>query len=262
MQQNSFDTYSKVYDEDFTFSPIGEMQRARVHYFLNKKLPGVKRALEINCGTGEDARWLAKNGVLVTATDISTGMIEVCKSKQISNADFVECDSRKISSAFTDNTFDLIFSNFGGLNCLDPKEIKQFLSDSSSLLNSKGILAAVIMGRKCTWERMYFRRKKDARLNRRSSTTGMETIIDGQKFLTHYYNPVEFYNSGKKHFNLICCKPIGFFIPPSYFNGHFKNRRTLLSLLYGFEKIAPFSFLANRADHYLIVLQKRSTGTP
>ncbi|MDP2388091.1 MAG: methyltransferase domain-containing protein [Bacteroidota bacterium] len=260
MQQNSFDTYSRVYDEDFTFSPIGKMQRARVHYFLNKKLIGIKKALEINCGTGEDAKWLASKGILVTASDISGGMIEVCKSKGISGVDFLECDSRKISSTLNDKKFDLIFSNFGGLNCLDSKEIQQFLFDSLSLLNANGILAAVIMGRKCGWERMYFKRKKDPRLNRRYSKTGTETIIDGQKFLTHYYTPEEFYNSGKECFNLLTCKPIGLFVPPSYFNRYFKNKSSLLNMLYGFEKLSPFSFLANRADHYLIILQKKTVN--
>ena len=162
MQQNSFDTYSKIYDEDFTFSPIGKMQRARVHYFLSKRLTGVKDALEINCGTGEDAQWLSNKGISVTTSDISGGMIEECKRKQIAGVHFLECDSRKIKSTFIDKKFDLIFSNFGGLNCLNPNEINQFLSDSSSMLNANGVLAAVIMGRKCSWERMYFKRKKDS----------------------------------------------------------------------------------------------------
>ncbi len=258
MQQNSFDTYSKTYDENFSFSPIGKMQRERVHHFQGKKLNGIQKALEINCGTGEDAKWLASKGISTIATDISAGMIEVCKSKQISGVEFIECDTRKISSSFTDKTFDLIFSNFGGLNCLDPKEIKQFLADSSSLLDSKGILAAVIMGRKCTWERMYFKRKKDIRLNRRNSATGVDTILGDQKFLTYYYTPEEFYNSGKDHFTMIACKPIGLFVPPSYFNGYFKNKKNSLKLLYSFEKISSFSFLADRADHYLIVLQKKA----
>jgi len=261
MQQNSFDTYSKVYDEDFTFSPIGKMQRARVHYFLDKRLSQVKNALEINCGTGEDARWLGEKGIATIATDISTGMIEECKRKQISGTEFIECDSRKINSTFNGKAFDLIFSNFGGLNCLDPTEIKQFLADSSKLLNSNGILAAVIMGRKCAWERIYFKRKKDARLNRRKSKAGAETIIDDQKFLTHYYTPEEFYDSGKEHFRLLSCKPIGLIIPPSYFNGYFKNKKSLLNFLYGLEKMIPFSFLADRADHYLIVLQKKTATT-
>src|SRR3989344_3224858 len=215
MQQNSFDTYSNVYDDDFTFSPIGKMQRQRVRYFLEKHLKNVQKILEVNCSTGEDARWFASKGISITASDISHGMIEVCKSKKISGADFLECDSRKISSTFSDKNFDLIFSNFGGLNCLDSKEIQQFLFDSSSLLNTNGILAAVVMGRKCGWERMYFKRKKDPRLNRRYSKTGIETVIDDQKFLTHYYTPEEFYNSGKEYFNLRSCKPIGLFVPPS-----------------------------------------------
>ena len=35
----------------------------------------------MNCGTGEDARWLASQGMQVLATDISAPMIEVAQCK-------------------------------------------------------------------------------------------------------------------------------------------------------------------------------------
>lgn len=260
MLQTSFDTYSNVYDEDFTFSPIGKMQRTRVHYFLKKHLANSKNVLEINCGTGEDAYWLSQQGLSVDASDISEGMIAVCKEKNIPKVNFSVCDSREIFSQYGGKKFDLLFSNFGGLNCLNPTEINQFLANSTKLLRPNGIVAAVIMGRKCFWERFYFRRKKDNRLNRRMSKKGVETTINDQQFLTHYYSPEEFFHSGKEVFTLIKCKPIGLFVPPSYFNSKFKNKKTLLNILFTLEKLSPFSFLANRADHYLIILQKKSVS--
>lgn len=262
MPQNSFDIYAKQYDEDFTFSPIGKMQRQRVHFFLRNYISAIKKVLEVNCGTGEDARWFASKGFTVEATDISKEMIDICKNKSIGGVNFSVCDSRTIGAQYKKEQFDLIFSDFGGLNCLDPAEIKQFLADSAGLLSPKGIVVAVIMGRKCFWEKVYFKKKKDKRLNRRSSKTGVETILNERKFLTHYYTPAEFYNAGKEHFDLLSCKPIGFFVPPSWFNGYFKNKKTLLKLLYSFEKLSSFSFLADRADHYLIVLQKKKTVVP
>jgi ubiquinone/menaquinone biosynthesis C-methylase UbiE len=244
MLQNSFDIYAHHYE--------------RVYHFLNNHLNQVKTVLEINCGTGEDAKWFAEKGFTVHASDISKGMIEVCKQKEIKHANFSVCDTRNIHVYYKPQSIDLLFSNFGGLNCLNPAELSQFLENSASLLKPNGLIAVVIMGRKCFWERMYFKLKKDNRLNRRLSKTGVDTIINNEHFLTHYYSPEEFFSLGKTHFSLVCYKPIGFFVPPSYFNSYFRQKKVLLSILHIFEKLSPFSFLANSADHYLIVLKKNS----
>lgn len=257
MQPAFFDSYAESYDEDFSFSPIGKMQRARVHHFLKPYLLNKKHVLEINCGTGEDARWLSSQGLKVEASDISEGMIEVCNQKNVP-ANFSACDSRDLLSKYTSQQFDMIFSNFGGLNCLSPEEIKKFMADSSHLLKPNGIVAAVIMGRNCMWERYYFSKKKDQRQNRRLAKTGVDTIIKEEHFLTYYYSPDEFYIVGKEYYELMAYKPIGLFVPPSWFNQFFKSKKGLLHTLYFFEKLFPVSFFADKADHYLILLQKRA----
>ncbi|HEY1039332.1 MAG TPA: class I SAM-dependent methyltransferase, partial [Bacteroidia bacterium] len=227
------------------------------HHFLKPYLLNKKNVLEINCGTGEDARWLGSQGLKVEASDISEGMIEVCKQKKVP-ANFSVCDTRNLLSKYNTQLFDMIFSNFGGLNCLNPGEIKQFMADSTELLKPNGMIAAVIMGRNCIWERYYFRKKKDSRKNRRLAKTGVNTTIKGEHFLTYYYSPGEFYDAGKEYFELVACKPIGLFVPPSWFNQGFKNKKGLLGALYFFEKLFPVSFFADKADHYLILLQKRA----
>lgn len=258
MQQNSFDTYSKVYDEDFTFSPIGKMQRARVHWHLEEWLPKHFKVLEINCGTGEDARWIASKVKEIVATDISEKMIEVCRNKHISKATFEVCDCRKISERFAGSDFNLLFSDFGGLNCLSPEEIKQFSEEANKCLESEGILLAVVMGRKCSWERFYFRWKKDVRYNRRKKKEGVETVIGNERFLTWYYSPEEFALLLSDNFNFIEAHPIGLFIPPSYLNPFFKKKKWLLSILYDLEKLfGSDKSLSDHADHYLIAFKKK-----
>ncbi len=66
-----------------------------------------------------------------------------------------------------DKQYDLIFSNFGGLNCLSPRELNNFMSTALNLLAPKGFLIAVIMGRKTLWERFYFWIKKDYQESKR-----------------------------------------------------------------------------------------------
>jgi ubiquinone/menaquinone biosynthesis C-methylase UbiE len=258
MQKNSFDTYAARYDEHFTFSPIGKMQRKRVHRFLGNYINRSYKVLEVNCGTGEDARWL--NGCVrkVVATDVSEGMITVCHTKNIQDVQFEVCDSRKIAGRFERGYFDMIFSNFGGLNCLSPAEIKEFSAGAATCLSPGGLMIAVIMGRKCSWERFYFKRKKDPRFRRRESREGVETIIDTQKFHTWYYSPLEFAALFSDTFQLIDYRPVGLFVPPSYLDKYFRNKGFLLYALFLLDKLFPFSFLSDKADHYLIVLKKKA----
>jgi ubiquinone/menaquinone biosynthesis C-methylase UbiE len=257
MQKKSFDSYAKDYDADFSFSPIGKMQRERVYHFFTPHLKPNLNILEINCGTGEDAKRLSNLGHKLDASDISEEMIKVCKEKQINNVNFDTCDARNLLSKYKANNYDLIFSNFGGLNCLSTKELEGFIADASMLLKKDGILACVIMGRKCRWENFFFRIKKDARLHRRKTQNGLTTKINESVFNTYYYSPAEFAQLSKNHFKLLKHKPIGYFVPPSFFNSFYKNKLWLLKLFNAFEKLfAQFSFQSDAADHYLIILQK------
>ncbi|MFN8181110.1 MAG: methyltransferase domain-containing protein [Bacteroidia bacterium] len=83
-----FDAVAQAYDQQFTRSATGRLQRERVHRFI-ETMPLLKkpaRVLELNCGTGEDALWLARKGHQVTATDNSAGMLDAAREK-FRNAD-------------------------------------------------------------------------------------------------------------------------------------------------------------------------------
>src|SRR5450755_3636512 len=72
-----FDAIAERYDETFTKSKIGRAQRASVWKELERVFQPGDRVLEIGCGTGVDACFLAGLGVTVVATDSSPQMIAV-----------------------------------------------------------------------------------------------------------------------------------------------------------------------------------------
>ena len=193
MQPQNFDAYAPSYDNHFTNSLIGKEQRLQVHQKLLNKISFInKSVLEINCGTGEDALWLSKQSAAVIATDISQGMINVAKNKLTnSSIDFKTLAAQNISS-LSPNKFQVIFSNFGGLNCLNNHEFQKFKAGCEQLQKSCDQLAFVIMGTKCKWEQLYFSFKKDkAKATRRQVKAGVETIINDNHFKTYYYSPAE-----------------------------------------------------------------------
>src|SRR5690242_4319670 len=72
-----FDAVAAGYDEAFTSSKIGQAQRAAVWRELAKTFRSGQRVVEIGCGTGVDACFLAERGVRVVACDPSSRMIDV-----------------------------------------------------------------------------------------------------------------------------------------------------------------------------------------
>ncbi|WNM19368.1 class I SAM-dependent methyltransferase [Flavobacterium capsici] len=252
----SFDKAASNYDETFTNSEIGKIQRHLVYTELSKHLNSIQNILEINCGTGEDAIWLAKQNFNVTATDISPKMIEIAKSK--ANLNFKTADINSITKTFEGETFDLIFSNFGGLNCLSKSEFENFFANISSILSEKGKMVLVIMPKNTIWEQFYFLIKLQFSSIFRRKKEKVIANVDGENVATYYYNPKDIVNLAKQDFDLIKYKLIGFFVPPSYLEAFFKNKKWLLHFFNKMEnRIKNWSFLSKYADHYIITLQKR-----
>lgn len=255
----NFDKAALKYDETFTNTQIGKMQRYLVYHQFKKHLIGIQNILEINCGTGEDAIWLAQQKFSITATDISEKMIAVAKSKSnYDNITFKVADNKTIQQTFKDQQFDLIFSNFGGLNCLSPEEINIFFKNVTSVLSEKGKMILVIMPKNTLWEQFYFLMKLQFSSIFRRKKEKVIANVDGEKVTTYYYNPKEIVNLSKQYFSIIDTKPIGFLVPPSYLEPFFKNKLWLLKFLNTMEKrLKNWGFLSKYADHYIITLQKR-----
>ena len=257
----SFDTAAKTYDETFTHSVIGKLQRSSVYAQLSKILneSKPKKILEINCGTGEDAVWMAQQGFEVVATDIAEKMIAVCNGKsKLENLHFERADINELAAHFPNQKFDLIFSNFGGLNCLSEIQLELFFKNTSQLLTQNGQLVLVIMPKNTIWEQFYFLTKGKFKSVFRRKKGNLIANVDGENVITFYYNPKETVNLAAYYFHFKQAFPIGFFIPPSYLESFFKTRKRLVSLLSTMEsKAKNRQSLSKYADHYLIVFQKR-----
>lgn len=263
-----FDTLAQNYDVDFTTSRIGQLQRKRVHFFLTAVLNRMNRPLkilEINCGTGEDALWLASLGHNVTATDASSVMIEKAKAKlqqslTVPGVKFLQCPFNELINEFGNEKFDLIFSNFGGLNCIDANALKQLSNDLSGLTKENGELFFVIMAKYCAWEIAYYCMKAKFKTAFRKIKKQTGFAIDKTTMPVYYYSPGEIKKIFSRQFNYNNKKPVGFFIPPSYLENHFKTREKQLQRLNRWEEKFPPGVLAGFADHYCISFTKTANA--
>jgi Methylase involved in ubiquinone/menaquinone biosynthesis len=163
-KNSPFDVLAGHYDTVFTESRTGRAQRMMSRKWLQPLLTGTLQILEINCGTGEDAYWLASQGHVVTATDQSAPMIETAKSKASgAHPSFYTCSFDTLIKTFPKQGFNLVFSNFAGLNCVSPADLFVLSSELHALLKPCGHLAAVIFGKRCLWELLYYLGKRNIR---------------------------------------------------------------------------------------------------
>jgi ubiquinone/menaquinone biosynthesis C-methylase UbiE len=259
-----FDHIATNYDSLFTKSAIGQLQRAHVWSYIEKVIPNLNGfdMLELNCGTGEDAVLFGDRGFSIVATDISEEMLKVTQQKvrQFSmqhriSSQYLDLDSFDETSF--NKKFDLIFSNFGGLNCINPESLKNLLSKIPTALKPGGRFIGVIMPKACLWESLYFLMKFSPRKAFRRFTRDEVVVnLNGVYMTTWYYSPSQVVDLSKGHFKVIDRRPIGIALPPSYLENFFSNRPKLLSMMNRLERrLSSFSSLSSFSDHFLIDLQ-------
>lgn len=261
----AFDAVAADYDLSFSDTAIGLAQRNRVWYFLGRLLHDrkISTVLECNCGTGVDARWLASQGLKVTATDASPEMVSITRTRTEGlDVQTAVCTLQGIHRDVVVShsaPYDLLFSDFGGLNCLSPGEIRQWNNDLRSVMAPDAGLALVVMSRFSWWETLYFLLKRKPKIAfRRWSRKAVHARLDAHTTIpTWYYGPREL-SALLPDFQVKKCYPIGFWLPPSYLDPFFQHKKAWLHVLKWLEKKSATGLLAPAADHYFLWLERKS----
>lgn len=272
MSEFAFDRVATEYDVDFTDTDLAHELRQAVWSRLAQYFKRGMHVLELGCGTGEDALWLAKNGVRVTATDVSQAMLDVTRHKvaQAGVADFVETfvldaaapRSGVTSARFGERTqaFDGAFANFGGLNCVE--NLAPLAQALAGWIKPHGHLVLVLMNRWCAWEIVWHLLHLQPRVAfRRMRRGGVEARVGGGIVRTWYPSIGSIRRVFSPSFEVKRVIGLGVFLPPSYLERIVAKRPRLFQTLIGLErataKVSPFS---NLADHVIIEFNRLRMG--
>lgn len=214
----AFSKQSVNYDLDDQQNIVLQDMRAQVYQHVLKFLKPQSQILELNAGTGIDALYFARQGHHVHATDLSDGMIEQIekKIKNYSLQNQLTCQQlsydRLDELKLQGKKIDYVFSNFGGLNCLD--DLTKITKHLPSVLNPGAHVTWVIMPPVCAWELLLILKGNFKQAVRRFTRNGVMAHLEGEYFKTYYYSLSTIKNAFKGNFKFIASEGLCALSPP------------------------------------------------
>jgi ubiquinone/menaquinone biosynthesis C-methylase UbiE len=262
LAEKAFTRQSKIFDTENAANTIVQYKRERVRAHVSKYLSPGNHILELNCGTGEDAIWFAKQGMQVHATDISTGMLSILaekiKSENLeSHIGFEPRSFTSLGILSNKGPYDLIFSNFAGLNCTT--ELDLVLKSFNGLLKPNGIVTLVLLPPFCLWElMMVFKGKFRTATRRIFHRKGVNANVESVSFKCRYYSPSYVVKALKPYFKLLETEGLCTVVPPSYIENFAENYPRLFQFLKSKEERWkskwPWKLIG---DYYIITFGKK-----
>jgi SAM-dependent methyltransferase len=255
-----FDAVATGYDASFTDRRLGRWLRDAVRERLAAAFASGSRVLELGCGTGEDAVWLAGRGVHVTATDSSAAMLEVAREKAkragvAERVSTISLDLRRPADAPALASFDGAFANFGALNCVgDRRPVEEAFA---RWVRPGGALVLVVMGPVCAWEiAWHLAHAKPRQAFRRLRGGAPAHVGSGATVRVWYPSPRRLRAELAPWFRHRETAGVGVLLPPPYLDELVERHAE------GFARIRRLERRIERrsawlADHYVGVFERR-----
>lgn len=254
----AFGKQSAEYDNYDRNNTILTWMRSRVRTHVLSLLEPGSSILEINGGSGLDAVFFAKKGHFIVTTDLSEMMVSEMQ-KKIEDENLADRVTAKQLSytelnKISNQKFDLIFSNFGGLNCVS--DLNSVTSHFPSLLKKGGRICLVIMPPVCPGEIVQVFRGNSALAFRRFKKNGAESYVEGIKFKTYYFGLGSIITSLEERFEKISSIGLGVFTPIPQMERFQLQFPRILNLLIRLDNLLSSIFPFNRMGDHIIVSAK------
>jgi ubiquinone/menaquinone biosynthesis C-methylase UbiE len=255
-----FDAIAEDYDAHFTHSLIGAAQRRVVWREMDREFGPGQRILEINCGTGVDALYLAAGGASVVACDASAKMLEVARRRLDMSPHGRHVDLRLLAIEQLSRLagrYDGVLSNFSGLNCV--ADLRAVACDLGRLVRPGGRVILCLFGRFCVWEICWYTFRGNLRkaLRRLASVSVSANLTPNMQVSVSYHSIGSLRREFAPHFRLLRWRGVGVATPPSYLEEWAARSTGLFPLA---ARVDPFlgrcPGLRALGDHVLLVFEK------
>jgi 2-polyprenyl-3-methyl-5-hydroxy-6-metoxy-1,4-benzoquinol methylase len=260
--RRAFDRAAADYDGPAGNNAMIQHMRAQMWQTLRSIFPPGARLLDLGCGTGIDAAYLAARGYSVLATDWSPLMVERTRARITENGLTQRVTTRVLGvqdlHRLQGAVFDGIYSDLGPLNCAP--DLRQTARACATLLRPCGRIVASVIGRICPWEIAYYvahGRWRRAFLRWHRATVPVP--LNGETVWTRYFTPRQFYDSFADDFALTSYRGLRLCAPPPYMLGVDRRLRPLCALGEWLDSRAEaLPLVRNAGDHFLMIMTKRT----
>lgn len=259
IQPTAFDRFAPTYDVEFTHSWLGQTLRQRVWAVLADQFQPGDHVLELTCGTGEDACWLARRGVRVTATDGAAEMVRLAQAKAVRAGLGERVTGRQLALqevgqlAANGAQFDGIFSNFGGLNTID--EWRSLAESLAGCVKLGGKAILVPMGPLCPWELVWYGGHGQIGLAWRRFRQPAVARIGETTIPIWYPSTQRLQADFSPQFRHLSTQSLGLWLPPSYLD-HLTHRWPRLFAMLSRWEQATARLSGGWGDHYISVFER------
>jgi ubiquinone/menaquinone biosynthesis C-methylase UbiE len=256
-----FDGLADDYQSSFTNSLIGRAQRNAVWQILEQNFNAGDRILEINCGNGEDAIFLARRGASLVCCDASPKMIGIARQRIMnepeSDVSFQVLPTELLNSLHNHHLFDGVLSNFSGLNCVC--DLRKVAEDLSVLTKPNAIACIVLSTSFCLWETAYYALHAKFRKAVRRWTGKTTATLNGESLTVYYPSVRQIRRVFSPHFRVRRIQGIGIFVPPSYIENWATKHRRLLGVFERIDRlVSSLPICRVIGDHMLLILERKS----
>jgi ubiquinone/menaquinone biosynthesis C-methylase UbiE len=257
----AFDLLAETYDQVFTHTIVGRVQREAVWREMDQCFRAGQRVLEINCGTGADAIHLAQRGVDVVACDASQEMILVARRRAEDaglqkRIEFVALKTENIFMLGKNFQFDGLISNFGGLNC--SQDISNIACDLATLLRPGARTLVCVFSPFCAWETLWhLLHGKPGKAFRRFRAVAPANLGEGNMIPVYRHSVRSLKSAFAPYFYFRRRKGVGISIPPSYMDrlaNQFPRGMAAARAMDGL--ISAWPLFRSIADHNLMMFER------
>ena len=256
----AFDSVAPVFESSLE-NEVTRSLRKKVYDTIESLVRPGSSILDINCGIGIDAVELARKGYRVVGTDLSAKMVDEARSraaKQGVTVEFQQSSFENLSSVAGEQ-YDLVLSNFGGLNCVE--SLETVATQVASVTKPSGHFVAVFMPKVSLWEIVAgLTRLNPGFAFRRFREETLATGFPGKPFRVFYYSPRKIGRPFEAWFTVKSIQGLNVLSPPPHATV-FRNNHPASSLFLERidQTIGTIPFLRSAGDHSLIVLKKQSS---
>lgn len=268
----AFSRAAPLYDSDEEINVMARWARKRSLSALLKVFKPGDRVLEIGCGTGLEAVFLARRGIQVVATDAAPGMIAAVSAKIAEGGrDYdlrgmiepVLCPAQdlvQLVERYGEGAFDGVYSSMGPLNCIP--DLRPVAIALARLVRPGGRVVLGLLNKYCIWETAWYMRALQPRLAFRRWGGKAEATSrpdwQEEKFTCYYWTRSVIEKAFRDQFRVIKREGLPWLMPPLYLDGLIRRAPGLFRVLSRLDKSFADVWPAyDIGDHLLIQFERK-----